>query len=303
VDRPVERRSGGCGPGNPPAPPCEIGDIRTSGPLLRHSVAVGSDEVPGGKALDSAVRLGLVAYGLVHLLLAFTALRLAFGEHEGKADQEGALAQLAQSGFGQVALLVVAAGFGALVVWQAAEAVLGHGRSSGAERLAKRVGSAGRALVYLLLAGLALQQATRSGSGGQGTDSVTARVMSATGGRFLIGAVGVAIVGLGLYLCYYGLAERFVERLDLDAHRRGRRPVIVTLGTVGHVAKGIAFGVVGGLFVTAAVQFQPRESGGLDEALRTLLQQPLGPYLVSAVALGLGCFGLYCLAWARHQRA
>lgn len=260
-------------------------------------------DVRGSDALDAGVRVGLVAYGVVHLLLAYTAARLALGDHTGKANQQGALEQLAQSGVGQAGLLVVAAGFGALVVWQGAEAALGHTREDGAKRLLKRLTSAVRAVVYLGLALLAVQKATRSGSGGGGTDSVTARVMSETGGRFLVGAVGLGLVAVGVYLCYHGLAEKFVSRLDVQAHRDGRRPVIIALGKAGHLAKGVALAVVGGLFVTAAVQLEPRRSGGLDQGLRTLLQQPFGPWLVGGVALGLGCYGLYCLAWARHHDA
>jgi hypothetical protein len=75
----------------------------------------------------------------------------------------------------------------------------------------------------------------------------------------------------------------------------------VAIGKVGHVGRGVAVGVVGALFTIAAWQFEPQKSGGLDQGLRTLLQQPFGPYLVGGVALGLGAFGLYCLAWARHH--
>lgn len=259
-------------------------------------------DVRDNDAFDGGVRVGLAAYGLVHLLVAYTALRLALGEQSGKANQQGALGQLAQSTAGRVGLVVVAAGFAILVVWQLVEAFRGHTNESGIKRVAKRAGSAGKAVVYAALAVTAAQKAFGERSGGR-TDALTAELMSAPGGRLLVGAIGLGIVGVGLYLCYHGLAERFVERLDLTANRGERRPLIVTLGKVGHVAKGVALATVGALFVTAAVQFQPKESGGLDQGLRTLLQQPFGPYLVAAVAVGLVSYGLYCLAWARHHEA
>ena len=70
---------------------------------------------------------------------------------------------------------------------------------------------------------------------------------------------------------------------------------------VGYVAKGAALATIGVLFVVAAGQFQPEQSGGLDQALRALLQQPFGPAPVGAVGVGFACFGVFCLAWARHR--
>lgn len=259
-------------------------------------------DVRDNDAFDGGVRLGLAAYGLVHLMVAYTALRLALGDQSGKASQQGALGTLAQSGAGQVGLVVVAAGFTVLVVWQAIEALKGHTAESGGKRALKRLASAAKAVVYLMLAVTALQKAFGERSGGR-TDAMTAELMSATGGRYLVGAIGLAIVGVGVYLCYHGVAGRFAHRLDVKAHQGDRRPLILTLGKVGHVAKGVALALVGALFVTAAVQFQPKESGGLDQGLNTLLRQPLGPYLVGAVALGLISYGLYCFAWARHHSA
>jgi hypothetical protein len=259
-------------------------------------------DVRDNDAFDGGVRLGLAAYGIVHLMVAYTALRLALGDQDTQASSQGALSALAQSGLGQVSLLVLAAGFVVLSGWQGIEAVKGHTDDSGARRAVMRLASGVKVVVYLALAGTAVQKAFGEGSGGR-TDSLTAQVMSATGGRYLVGVLGLTIIGIGVHLCYYGLVEEFVERLDLEAKLNDRRPLIVSLGKVGHVAKGIAFGVVGALFVAAAWQFEPKESGGLDQGLRALLQQPFGPYLVGAVALGLISYGLYCFAWARHHVA
>jgi hypothetical protein len=66
------------------------------------------------------------------------------------------------------------------------------------------------------------------------------------------------------------------------------------------VAKGIAFGIVGGLFCYAAATHEAQKSGGLDQALSEVLEQPLGPFLLAAIALGFGAFGLFCFAQARY---
>jgi hypothetical protein len=116
----------------------------------------------------------------------------------------------------------------------------------------------------------------------------------------LVAAVGLGIVSVGAYLAYKGLAEKFTKHLDGKATSGERRKPIVLLGKVGYTAKGAALGVVGLLFVVAAITHEAHKSGGLDQALTTLLGQPFGPVLVSAMAVGIASFGLYCFAWARH---
>lgn len=258
-----------------------------------------------GGALDTGIRVGLVAYGITHLVIAATALPLVWGDHtSGEASQEGAFALMAQQPLGGVLLWVVAAGLACLVVWQAVEAAVGHRDEDGGKRTLKRLGSAGKALVYAVLAWTAASTAAGGGgSGGSGSpDGVTARLMAAPGGPLLVGAVGLAVIGVGGYLVFTGWSERFTKRLEPAATRGGRRTPVVLLGKVGYLAKGLALAVVGALFLTAAVQHQPKESGGLDVALRELLSQPFGPVLLAVVALGLGCFGLFCFFWARYPR-
>jgi hypothetical protein len=259
-----------------------------------------SAKVENSDVLDHGVRAGLVTYGIVHLVLAWTALQLAFGDASGQASQSGALQQLATNTMGGATLYVAAAGFAALVVWQGAEAVLGHLSEDGGKRAFKRLASGVKAVVYATLAVSAVKIASGDGGRSTGSDTVTAQIMSAPGGQLLVGAVGLAVIGAGGYLVFKGVTKRFTERMDVKGTTGDRRAPVVVLGTVGYVAKGVVLALVGGLFVVAAVQHEPKESGGLDQALHTLLEQPFGRPLLITVAVGLGCYGLFCFFWARH---
>jgi hypothetical protein len=265
--------------------------------------APGAREVENSEALDKGVRIGLVAYGVVHLIVAWLALQLVFGGGGGKASQQGAFAQLAKQPGGEIALFVVAVGLAALVVWQALDAAFGHRDAEGGKRVFKRVGSAGKAVVYAVLAVNAVTTALGSGGGGRSTKSMTARVMSAPGGQLLVGAVGLGVVALGGYLCYRGFKAKFVKHLDVDGRSGDRGRPIVMFGRVGYIGKGLSLASVGVLFVLAAVQHRPGDSGGLDAALHQLLQQSFGSVLVLAIGLALACFGVYCFAWSRHLRS
>ncbi|HET6652932.1 MAG TPA: DUF1206 domain-containing protein [Nocardioides sp.] len=252
-------------------------------------------------ALDVGVRVGLVSYGIVHLLMAWLALQLVFGDREGNVSGSGALRQLAGTELGRISLYVVGAGFVALVVWQLFEAAAGHRDEEGAKRAGKRVVSLSRAVIYGALGWGALRIAVGGQSGGgKSTDSLTARLMSLPFGVILVALVGAVIVGIAIGLAWNGWREKFLDMLDSSGHTGKDGQTYRWFGKAGYISKGVAFAVVGGLFLYAAWTHDPDKSGGLDQALLQLLEQPFGPALLALVAAGIACFGLFCFAWARH---
>lgn len=249
--------------------------------------------------LERLVRVGLVAYGVVHLLVAWLALQLAFGDHSGAASQQGALHALAGEPFGRTLLWVVALGFFALAVWQTSEALWGHTREDEPKRAFKRAGSAGKAVVYTVIGVSAVKIAVGAGSTSK-SEALTARLMSAPFGRLLVALIGIAIIVVAVVHAKRGVTTSFTKDLDAGATSGTSGTAIVRVGQAGYIAKGVAFGVLGGLFVWAAWTYDAKKTGSLDAALNTLLDVGVGPWLLVVVALGIGCFGLYCFAWARY---
>src|SRR5690349_10601780 len=72
---------------------------------------------------ERAARGGYAASGVLHLLLAWIVLRLAFGGG-GSADQSGALATLSAQTGGTLMLWLAAVGLAALGLWHFVEAVV-----------------------------------------------------------------------------------------------------------------------------------------------------------------------------------
>ena len=252
-------------------------------------------------ALDIATRLGLVAYGLVHLLVAGIALGLAWHQPTGSsANTTGALRTLAEEPLGRLLLWGVAGGFAALVLWQVGEALVGHRDKDGSRRTFERLGSVGRAVVYGALGYSALRIAAGGSGGGRQVDELSTQLMALPGGQLMVGAIGLGIVAVGGYLVYKGLTGKSEEHLTARGKSGTDGSWIVRIGQVGHVGKGVALILVGGLFGWAAVTYDPKRAGGLDVALSTVRDQPLGPAALTVIALAIGCFGLYCFAWARY---
>ena len=250
--------------------------------------------------MDRAVRVGLVSYGVVHLLLAWLALQLALGNGGGNASSQGALHQMAKSSVGRLSLYVVAAGFVALMVWQFLEAVWGHRDEDGSKRVIKRVTSGAKVVLYGSLALTAFKSATGSSSSNGGTDDLTATLMNAPGGQLLVGLLGVGVLGVAGFLAYRGWKEKFRSKLSAEGKTGQEGRAYIIFGKVGYLAKAVALAIVGVLFLYAAFTHDAKKSGGLDVALHKVLQQPYGAPVLVVIALGFGCYGLFCFAWARH---
>jgi Domain of Unknown Function (DUF1206) len=261
------------------------------------------EDIQDNRWFDRGIRFGMVVYGVVHLLVAWLAIQLALGQHNETASQKGAMQTLAKQPFGPFLLWLVAIGMFVLVLWRGLEAVVGHQEYDGAKRWRKRAVSAFKAILYGYVGILALQYAMGSGSSsGSGTSSYTAKLMNQPFGRWLVGLVGVAIIAYGANYARRGWTEKFMENLDARGTAGDVGTAYRWIGKVGYIAKGIAFAIVGGLFIAAAVTHNAKKSGGLDDALHTVLQQPFGPFLLILIGAGIGCYGVFCFARARHLR-
>jgi len=260
-----------------------------------------AEQVHHSDWMDHAVRAGLVAYGVVHLLVGWLALQLAFGEKEDSASNSGALHYLAQQPMGGALVWMIAVGMFLLVVWRLLEFAFGYrDESDDAKRWRKRATSLGKAVLYGAIGWSAVQVATGSGGSGGGTDSTTAKLMDLPGGQLIVGVVGLAIIGYGGSLVYRGWTEKFREHLDAQGQAGKDGSVYVLMGKIGYIAKGVAIAIVGGLFCYAAITHNAKKSGGLDQALQTVLEQPFGQVLLTAIAIGIAAYGVFCFARAKH---
>lgn len=251
-------------------------------------------------ALDHVFRVGLVAYGLVHLLIGWLALQIAFGEKAKQASGTGALEYLTRQPLGGFLIWVVAIGLVALVAWRLLEAWQAVQDEDGADRVKSAVPQLFKGVLYAVLAWSALQVATGSSKGGSGTDGMTARLLQMPAGQLIVGAIGIGILAYGGWYVYLGWSDKFLEKLDGRPQNRETSHAYRLIGKAGHLGKGVSIAVIGALFTYAAITHQPKKSAGLDRALQEIAQQPFGQVLLTLVAIGIACYGVFAFARARH---
>jgi hypothetical protein len=263
-------------------------------------------------------RIGWIAKGVVYTLTGVLALVIALdsagsdssgsqsGGGAGEASQTGAITAIAESTGGAILLWVIAAGLVVYSLWRLVSVVLPADNSATA--WAKRIGYAVSAVVYLLLAGTAVAIARSPGSGSQQgsednrIETFTRDLMESTGGRFLVGAIGVALIAVAGVFLWNAVTASFESELI----HRGVGPLsyrhLVTLGRIGWVGRSVMMALIGWFLLRAAIDFDPEEAGGLDDSLRQAAGSGVGTALVFVVALGLLAFGAFCLLSAPRQR-
>lgn len=265
-----------------------------------HTSAMTPARFAQNELFERLARGGFVVSGLLHLVVGYLAIRIAFGE-AGTADQTGALATLASKPGGPVALWFAAAALLVLGLWRLVETALGRSsdqRDGASSSALDRAKAFSLAVVYVALAYSALGFARGAGkSAGQQNSTISARLMQSTIGTIALVVCGVIVIAVGGYHVYKGASRNFVDDLEGKSGNVVRR-----LGIVGYVAKGVVIAGAGVLVIVAALLSQPEKAAGLDAALKTLGAQPYGRILLVAAGLGIITYGFYSFAMARRTK-
>jgi hypothetical protein len=248
-------------------------------------------------------KAGLVARGVMYVLIGIIAIQIAVNGSHQQADRTGAVHLVAQTGFGSVILWLLVIGFGGMTLWRLSEAAWGSPDADG-RKASKRLASLARAVFYALVTFGILKYALGIGQPGSSdaqSQDLTAAAMKYQGGQVIVALAGVVIVIAGLYVIYRAYKLKFLKHLRMGSAGPRTRKVVTRLGQAGGIARGAVFATIGVFLVIAAKDASPRQAKGIDSALRALAHTPLGPWLLVVVAIGLMMFGAYSWCEARWR--
>ena len=264
---------------------------------------VGGEKVARSDGFEWLARAGFVARGLIYGIIGILAIKLAIGAGGKTTNQQGALKTIAHQPFGKVLLILVAVGLAGYALWRLVRALLGHG-PEGSDSGFDRIAAFASGIVYAGLCAIAVEILLgSSSSGGSGNaHTTTAGVFGWPGGTWLVGIAGAGLIGVGLYQGYRGLSKDFLKDSKTEQMSARVRNWIEWIGSFGHLARMVVFGLVGVFLIRAAIDYNPNKAVGLDGALAKIAHASYGPFLLGIVAAGLIAFGVYSLSDARYRR-
>ena len=254
--------------------------------------------------IERVARFGFAARGVVYILVGLLAAGAAAGMGSRATDPHGALRAVGRQPLGTAFLIVLGCGLAAYAAWRFAQAGLDlerKGSSVGA--LAVRASFVASGIGH---AGLAFTAASLAVGLRQGRSDIVrtgaARLLAEPNGRWVVAALGLAVIGSGAYQFYKAYSCNFEDDLVLSRMTERARRWARRVGRAGLVARGVTFLVIGWFLVRAALAVDAHEARGLAGALRVLGQQDRGHWLLLVVALGLTAYGVLSLVDARYRR-
>lgn len=267
-------------------------DVRSEGRRATHS-----------PAFEALARIGFVARGVIYATIGLLAIQVAIHSSNEKTNQRGAMQTIEKQPFGHGLLIAVAIGLGGYALWRFVQAAYGRGPEGGGDSSASgRIVALASGLSYTAMCALAVAVLLGTSSGSGNAHSSTAGVLGWPAGRWIVGAAGVVFIGVALYQGYKGISRKFLEEDKTEKMGPTAQRWMTVIGVVGHLARMVAFGLIGIFVVKAAVDYAPKKAVGLDGALAKLAHQTYGTALLFVVAAGLVAFGLYSIADARYRR-
>jgi hypothetical protein len=245
------------------------------------------------------VKLGYAVKGLVYGILGVLALRVGISDGGRLAGEHEAMKEVARHSFGDAALVVVGGGLAFYALWRFIEAAfdpyrVGHSLKGAIQRTSALMSGIGNGFVALT----AIQLALGERDTGKHPRVWAALAMREDWGPALLMGVGVCIAGVGVFHLYEAFTGKFCDRLDLAGSSRVWRSYVSVSGRVGFAARGVLF-VIGGIACfRAGESLDPRKVRGMRESLHALIEQPFGPALLVATAIGLLAYALHLVTTA-----
>lgn len=256
------------------------------------------------RAFEVLTRAGFVARGAVYAVIGVLAIQVAMHSGGTPTNQRGALETIQKQPFGHWLLIAVAVGLGGYALWRFVQAAFGHGPEGGGDDSGfGRVSAAASGCAYAGMCALAVSILIGASSQSSSNPHKSAAgVLGWPGGQWIVAAAGIAFIGVALFQGYKGVTRAFLDDDKTEDMGPATRTWLTRIGVVGHLARMVAFGLIGIFVVRAAIDYAPAKAVGLDGALEKLARQSYGTFLLAIVAAGFIAFGVFSIAESRYRR-
>ncbi|HUR56571.1 MAG TPA: DUF1206 domain-containing protein [Opitutaceae bacterium] len=248
-------------------------------------------------------RIGFASIAVVYLTIGILALLFAAGEGGDAIDQRGAIDVLEGLPGGTVLLAIIALGMAGYALWRLLQGTMDlQEKGTDAKGIAIRIGYIASGVAYASLAVHTAKELVGSAGDGDSGKSLSAWLLANESGALILGAIGLAVIGWGVWHFIKAYKEKFMKHVKTAQMSHNEQTWMRRVGKFGLGARGVVLITLGILVIKAARHHDPNKVEGIDGALRELASQPYGIYILGVVALGLIAYGLYWGFNVRYRR-
>ncbi len=250
-------------------------------------------------------RVGYVAKGTVYGLTGLLTFLAAFDLGAEKTDQLRVLKILEEQTFGNILLGVLGAGLFCYSFWRFLQAI-SDPESIGTDKKAKvkRTAFFISGCIYFGLAAICFYRIFTTGDiGGSGNSNQQTSWLSNDWGLILLGAVGLALIGTGIYQFVRIYKKDFIKMFQLkQMNEKKKRKLITNSAYMGMSSRGILFLIMGYFASHAAYTANTSDVKTTMDAFSFLEDSGQGPWLLGIVAAGLVAYAIYMFLMAKYRQ-
>lgn len=257
--------------------------------------------------LKKMARIGYVAKGLVYGITGALTLLAALNLGGQLSGGFKVMDFLEKQPFGNILLVIIALGLVCYVIWRFIQAFkdpenIGTDTRAKAKRGAFFISG----LIYLGLAAYAILRlfnavsSSSSGSGSSGGKLMS--FLTGPAGIYIFAIIGVSLIGTSIYQFRKTYTGKFLDKFNYKSiSEEKRRKTIKNTGYLGHISRGIIFGIMSYFFIRAAVKSNTTNIKTTSDAF-SFLESTMGSWLMGLVAAGLICYAIYMFMMARYRK-
>lgn len=253
--------------------------------------------------ISKIARIGLIAKGVVYIILGALAFMAAFeigGQSNTDTNKTAVFHSVKDFPGGIFILILLTAGLVCYSIWRWIQTF--SATNDMGIKWTKRVRYFISGIVYLTLAGTAIQmifwQEERSGDENQYWVS---EILRHSFGQWLIGLGAFILAAVGIYQVYYGLSEKYKKHVQqLNLYSTGSS-LLLRSGKIGYIARGIVWFIIAYFFLLAALHNNSNEAGDTGKVFGFIENSSFGSYLLGALGIGLVAYGFFNFIRARYE--
>ncbi len=248
---------------------------------------------------------GYFVRGAIYVLIGVLSLRVALQNTGSFVNPKSALLEVDKTLLiNKLLLVIIIIGLISYSLWKVIKIFTQQKEKDGKDHF-KRLGDIFSAVSYFVLAiaSMSLLGIGHIIFGSSNQFALFTKLFLLPHGNIIIGLIGIIWILIAASQFYLSYTNEFEEEINLKQLDEKKEKAFLIMGKIGLFSRGIIFGLIGYIFILAAIKVDPSKIKGIEGALLEL-EKIGGTWLLTLVSVGLICFGIYSVfvgSWFRNS--
>lgn len=240
--------------------------------------------------------------GIIYCLIGLFAIGTVLGLAAGPNGPKQVISWIGTNPFGKLLLCLVVLGLVSYSLWRWYKSLadtenVGHDKKGLVRRIAWSISGVTYGFLAFYTAKLILAKPT---SGDQKED-ILIRLLNQSWGEVAIWFITLIMLCVAGYEFYRAISEKFMKDIGTRGWDSKRHNLYRTFGKVGHLSRGVVYGVIAFFLGRVALLSDANQFKGMGGSLSAIGENGVGAVILAIVGGGLLFYGLFMFVVARYR--